>query len=212
MRTRLHHSDRANVRRAAAPRRWGGAVLLNFVTALASDAAYAQPGLCASRAPPANPHRRSACARASGHAPIRRRCLVPLRCPDRSASAIFCPHIAVPRTQAAKRATPNPWRLAGSCMASGRAPAAQNCPRSRTRLMPCFRRLLGAANAARASEAGGWEQKLGSARPSRNLRVGTRPGIERRHRVFRSRDAGRRGSVAGVCLGCQAFEAFLRCG
>ena len=169
-----------------------------FVTALASDAAYAQPGLCASRAPPAHPRRRSACARASGHAPIRRRCLVPLRCPDRSASAIFCPHIAVPRTQAAKRATPNPWRLARSCMASGRAPAAQNCPRSRTRLMPCFRRLLGAANAARASEAGGWEHKLGSARPSRNLRVGTRPGIERRHRVFRSRDAGARFSRGRV--------------
>ena len=125
-----------------------------FVTALASDAAYAQPGLCASRAPPAHPRRRSACARASGHASIRQRCLVPLRCPDRSPSAIFCPHIAVPRTQAAKRATPNPWRLAGSCMVSGRAPAAQNCPRSRTRLTPWLRRFSGAANAAGASEAG----------------------------------------------------------
>ena len=169
-------------------------------------------GLCASRCPPAHPRRRSACARASGHASIRQRCLVPLRCPDRSPSAIFCPHIAVPRTQAAKRATPNPWRLAGSCMASGRAPAAQNCPRSRTRLMPCFRRLLGAANAARASEAGGWEHKLGSARPSRNLRVGTRPGIERRHRVFRSRDAGvrfSRGRVFRVSKSCNGFSSCL---
>ena len=62
-----------------------------FVTALASDAAYAQPGLCASRAPPAHPRRRSAHARASGHASIRWRCLKPLRRPDRSWSAKYCP-------------------------------------------------------------------------------------------------------------------------
>ena len=211
MRTRLHHSDRANVRRAAAPRRWGGAVLLNFVTALtprrrlcsiqpfgasrarpghprpsrgractariaqtcivllpplvgrgpsrptfvtalASDAAYAQPDLCASRAPPARPRRCSACACAPGHAPICRRCLVPLRRPDRSPSAIFCPHIAVPQGPAAERDSPSPWRLTRSCMTSGRAPAAQNCPWSRTRLAPCIRRLSGGSSGLAASK------------------------------------------------------------
>ena len=35
---------------------------------------------------------------------------------------------------------------------------------------------------AGASEAGGWEHKLGSARPSRNLRVGRRSDIYRRRR------------------------------
>ena len=93
-RTRLHLSDRANVHRAAAP--IGGAARCRptLVTATASDTPYAQLGLCATRVPPARPRRCSACACASGHAPICRRCLIPLRRPDRSPSAIFCPHIA----------------------------------------------------------------------------------------------------------------------
>ena len=41
--------------------------------------------------PPARPRRCSACARAPGHAPIGRRCLVPLRRPDRSARETSCP-------------------------------------------------------------------------------------------------------------------------
>ena len=153
-RTRLHLSDRANVHRAAAPIGGAGRCRPTFVTAMASDTPYTQPGLCVSRAPPPLPRRRCACTCAPGHAPICRRCLIPLRRPDRSRTAIFCPHIAVPQAPAAKRVNLNPWRLTRSCTASGHAPAAQNCPRSRTRLTPWLRRFSGAANAAGASEAG----------------------------------------------------------
>jgi hypothetical protein len=139
---------------ALLPRRRSGLLRPTFVTVKASDTPCTQPGLCASRVPPAHPRRCSACACAPGHAPIGRRCLVPLRRPDRSASAIFCPHIAVPQPPAATRDNLNPWRLTRSSTASGHAPAAQNCPRSRTRLTPWLRRFSGAANAAGASEAG----------------------------------------------------------
>ena len=90
-RTRLHLSDRANVHRAAAP--IGGAARCRptLVTATASDTPYAQLGLCATRVPPARPRRCSACACASGHAPICRRCLIPLRRPDRSAVQYSAP-------------------------------------------------------------------------------------------------------------------------
>ena len=125
-----------------------------FVTATASDTPYTQPGLCASRVPPTRPRRRSACACTSGHAPIRRRCLIPLRRPDRTPNTVSCPETVVPPGRSAKRANPNPWRLTRSCTESGNAPAAQNCPRSRTRLTPWLRRFLGAANAVGASEAG----------------------------------------------------------
>jgi hypothetical protein len=40
-------------------------------------------------------------------------------------------------------------------------PAAQNCPRSRTRLTPWLRRFSGAANAAGASEAGVLKTRTG---------------------------------------------------
>jgi hypothetical protein len=153
-RTRLLLSDRANVHRTAAPISGAARCRPTFVTAKASDTPYTQPDLCASRVPPSHPRRRSACACAPGHAPICRRCLIPLRRPDRSRTAIFCPHIAVPQAPAAKRVNLNPWRLTRSCTASGHAPAAQNCPRSRTRLTPWLRRFSGAANAAGASEAG----------------------------------------------------------
>ena len=84
-RPHLRLSDRANVHRTPAP--IGGAARCRptFVTAKAPDTPYTQPGLCASRVPPARPRRCSACACAPGHAPIGRRCLVPLRRPDRSA-------------------------------------------------------------------------------------------------------------------------------
>ena len=159
-RTRVCHADapaplgsRERASRCCA-HRWAGRCRPTFVTARASDIPYTQPGLCASRVPPTRPRRRSACACAPGHAPICRRCLIPLRRPDRSRTAIFCPHIAVPQAPAAKRVNLNPWRLTRSCTASGHAPAAQNCPRSRTRLTPWLRRFSGAANAAGASEAG----------------------------------------------------------
>jgi hypothetical protein len=153
-RTRLRLSDRANVHRTAAP--IGGAARCRptFVTANASDTPYAQPDLCASRVPPARPRRRPACASASGHAPIRRRCLIPLRRPDRTPNTVSCPETVVPPGRAAARDNLNPWRLTRSCTALGHAPAAQNCPRSRTRLTPWLRRFSGAANAAGASEAG----------------------------------------------------------
>jgi hypothetical protein len=124
-RTRLLLSDRANVHRTAAPISGAARCRPTFVTAKASDTPYTQPDLCASRVPPSRPRRRSACACAPGHAPICRRCLIPLRRPDRSRTAIFCPHIAVPQAPAAKRVNLNPWRLTRSCTASGHAPAAQ---------------------------------------------------------------------------------------
>ena len=76
---------------ALLPRRRSGLLRPTFVTVKASDTPYTQPGLCASRVPPARPRRCSACACAPGHAPIGRRCLVPLRRPDRSARETSCP-------------------------------------------------------------------------------------------------------------------------
>ena len=64
-RTRLHLSDRANVHRAAAPIGGAGRCRPTFVTAMASDTPYTEPGLCVSRVPPARPRRCSACACAS---------------------------------------------------------------------------------------------------------------------------------------------------
>ena len=124
-RTHLHLSDRTNVHRAAAP--IGGAARCRptFVTAVASDSPYSQSGLCVSRVPPTRPRRRSTCACASGHAPIRWRCLIPLRRPDRTAKTVSCPETVVPPGRVAKRANPNPWRLTRSCTASGHAPTAQ---------------------------------------------------------------------------------------
>ena len=90
-RTRLHLSDRANVHRAAAPIGGAAGCRPTLVTATASDTPCAQPGLCATRVPPARPRRCSACACASGHAPICRRCLIPLRRPDRSAVQYSAP-------------------------------------------------------------------------------------------------------------------------
>jgi hypothetical protein len=153
-RTRLRLSDRANVHRAAAPIGGAGRCRPTFVTATASDTPYTEPDLCVSRVPPTRPRRRSECACASGHAPIRRRCLIPLRRPDRTPNTVSCPETVVPPGRAAARDNLNPWRLTRSCTASGHAPAAQNCPRSRTRLTPWLRRFSGAANAAGASEAG----------------------------------------------------------
>ena len=68
---------------------------------------------------------------------------------------------------------PNSWRPTRSCTASGHAPAAQNCPRSRTRLTTWLQRFSGAANAAGASEAGagGWKRDLENASLSRNPRA-----------------------------------------
>ena len=60
------------------PRRWGGAVLLNFVTALAPAAAYAQPGLLA-------PHEPDQGTRA-GHTDA----LAPLG--SRKCASCCCPH------------------------------------------------------------------------------------------------------------------------
>ena len=137
-----------------------------LVTALASDATSAQPSLCASRCPPARPRLGS---RIDPPA-------LP-KAPDRSPSAIFCPHIAVPQAPAAKRVNPNPWRLTRFCTASGHAPAAQNCPRSRTRLTTWLRRFSGAANAAVGgvgSGGGGWKRDLENASLSRNLRATVR--------------------------------------
>jgi len=142
-RTRLHRSDRANVHRAAVPIGGAGRSRPTLERLWPPHPPYTQPGLCASRVRPMHPRRWSACACAPGRAPIRRRCLVPLRRPDRSRTAIFCPHIAAPKAAAAERASPSPWRLARSCTASGHAPAAQNCPRLRTTLAPCIRRLSG---------------------------------------------------------------------
>ena len=93
------------------------------------------------------------------------------------------PHIAVPQAPAAKRASASPWRRTRSCMALGHAPIDQNCPQSRTRLTPCFRRIWGAANAAGASEAGGWKRDQESASLSRNLRAMVRSEIGTRLRV-----------------------------
>ena len=90
-RTRLRLSDRANVHRAAAPIGGAGRCRPTFVTAMASDTPYTQPGLCVSRAPPPLPRRRSECTCAPGHAPICQRCLIPLRLPDRSACETSCP-------------------------------------------------------------------------------------------------------------------------
>jgi hypothetical protein len=59
-------------------------------------------------------------------------CLIPLRCPDRTPNTASCPETVVPPGRAATRANLSPWRPTLSCMASGHAPAAQNCPRSRT--------------------------------------------------------------------------------
>ena len=42
-----------------------------------------------------------------------------------------------------------------SCIRRRRVPRPQNCPRSRTRLTPWLRLILGAARAVGASEAGG---------------------------------------------------------
>ena len=84
---------------------------------------------------------------------------------------------------AAKRVNLNPWRLTRSCTASGHAPAAQNCPRSRTRLTTWLRRFSGAANAAGASEAGGWKRDLENASLSRNLRATVRSVIGTRLRA-----------------------------
>ena len=159
-RTRVCHADapaplgsRERASRCCA-HRWGGALPPNFCNGYSLRHPLSPPGLCASRVPPSRPRRRCACTCAPGHAPICRRCLIPLRRPDRSRTAIFCPHIAVPQPPAATRDNLNPWRLTRSCTASGHAPAAQNCPRSRTRLTPWLRRFSGAANAAGASEAG----------------------------------------------------------
>ena len=153
-RPHLHLSDRANVHRAAAPIGGAGRCRPTFVTAKASDTPYTQPGLCVSRAPPAHPRRCCVCTCAPGHALICRRCLIPLRRPDRTPNTVSCPETVVPPGRAAARDNLNPWRLTRSCTASGHAPAAQNCPRSRTRLTPWLRRFSGAANAAGASEAG----------------------------------------------------------
>ena len=116
-RTRLRLSDRANVHRAAAPIGSAAACRPTFVTAMASDTPYTQPDLCASRVTPTRPRRRSACACTSGHAPVRRRCLISLRRPDRTPNTVSCPHIAVPQAPAAKRVNLNPWRLTRSCTA-----------------------------------------------------------------------------------------------
>ena len=58
------------------------------------------------------------------------------------------------------RRTPNwamraPWRLTERRIASGHAPRAQNCPRSRLGRSECLRRPLGAANAAWSVGAAG---------------------------------------------------------
>ena len=103
--------------------------------------------------------------------------------PRSERSAIFCPHIAEPQAPAAKRASARPWRRTRSCMALGHAPIDQNCPQSRTRLTPCFRRIWGAANAAGASEAGGWKRDQESASLSCNLRAMVRSEIGTRLRV-----------------------------
>ena len=81
----------APTRIALLPRRRRAALRPTFVTVKASDTPYTQPGLCASRVPPAHPRRCSECACAPGHAPIGRSCLVPLRRPDRSARETSCP-------------------------------------------------------------------------------------------------------------------------
>ena len=75
-RTRLHLSDRANVHRAAAPIGGAGRCRPTFVTAMASDTPYTQPGLCVSRAPPTHPRlsRGRACA-----SRIARTCIALLR-------------------------------------------------------------------------------------------------------------------------------------
>ena len=115
-RTRLLLSDRANVHRTAAPISGAARCRPTFVTAKASDTPYTQPGLCVSRAPPPLPRRRCACTCAPGHAPICRRCLIPLRRPDRSRTAIFCPHIAVPQLPAATRDARQPEPLASHAL------------------------------------------------------------------------------------------------
>ena len=48
-----------------------------------------------------------------------------------------------------------PWRLTERRIASGHAPRAQNCPRSRLGRSECLRRPLGAANAAWSVGAAG---------------------------------------------------------
>ena len=82
--------SRERASRGCAHRR-GSRMPPTFVTATASDTPYAQLGLCATRVPPARPRRCSACACAPGHALIGRRCLIPLRRPDRSACETSCP-------------------------------------------------------------------------------------------------------------------------
>ena len=74
-RTRVCHADapaplgsRERASRGC-PHRGAAVCRPTFVTAMASDTPYAQPGLCASRVPPSRPRRRSACACAPGHAP-----------------------------------------------------------------------------------------------------------------------------------------------
>ena len=136
------------------PHRRCGRLPPNFCNGYGFRHPYTQPDLCASRVTPTRPRRRSACACTSGHAPVRRRCLISLRRPDRTPNTVSCPETVVPPGRAATRDNLNPWRLTRSCTALGHAPAAQNCPRSRTRLTPWLRRFSGAANAVGASEAG----------------------------------------------------------
>ena len=79
-----------------------------------------------------------------------------------------------------------PWRWSSRQRSSSRSLAG------RVRdWMPCFQRILGAANGDGASEAGGWKHKLENANLSRNLRATMRSGIGARLRVCLTYACGR---------------------
>jgi hypothetical protein len=101
---------------------------------------------------------------------------------------------------------PNSWRPTRSCTASGHAPAAQNCPRSRTRLTTWLQRFSGAANAAGASEAGGWKRDLENASLSRNLRAAVRSRFWNRNAAPRVLLVRRESKAKGAWWACVYLE------
>ena len=127
---------------AAAPIRGAARCRPTFVTAMASDTPYTQPALCASRVPPALPRRCSAHACGLGLESIGRRCLVPLRRPDRSWSANSCPELAHRWSQQPERESGTPWCLTRCRVRCRHEPSAQNWARSLIRQMIKMTRSL----------------------------------------------------------------------
>ena len=98
---------------------------------------------------------------------------------------ISCSQISPFWSPQPERVTVRPWRATRSCTASGHAPAAWNCPRSRIRLTPWLRRISRAASALKASEPWSWKLDLLGAKcprnPTRSTRLGTKTQQQRRY-------------------------------